>query len=161
MRVGARLMWGRWPSLGRPMRIEASVNGEVACTAGLSTSGYLSAHLNTEVNRANSNNVLRVVGIETHDAESVHLQWPVKCVGEGDVVTIRLLPEGLTSPPSSRQLSSEASSHLFADTALASRVLAACATFEGHTSVSHLSQPPHACAARAEEGAAVRASPAF
>lgn len=128
------------------MRIEASVNGTVVCTAGLSGSGYLSAHLNTEVNRANPTDVLRIVGIETRDTESVHLQWPVASIREGDVVKLRLLPDGASSEPSSRKLSSEAPSNLLTDTALASRVLAACATFEGALaqlfSESQLAEPP-------------------
>jgi len=128
------------------MRIEASVNGKVVCTAGLSGSGYLSAHLNTEVSRANPKDALRIVGIETHDTESVHLQWPAAPVSEGDVITLKLLPDGSSSEPSSRTLSSKAPSNLLTDTSLASRVLAACATFEVALAelfaASQLAEPP-------------------
>jgi hypothetical protein len=112
------------------MRIEALVNGEPVCTAGLSCGGYLSAHLNTQVGRAPPADVLRLVGIETRDTESVHLQWPAVPVREGDVVTLNLLADGPSSEPSARSLSSAAPSNLFTNLALASRVLSACATFE-------------------------------
>ena len=114
------------------MRIEALVNGEHLCTAGLSVSGYLSAHLNVSErpDATTSRRVLRVVGIETNETESVHIEWPVATLVQGDSVTLRLLPDGETTAPISRQASSEAASNLLCSVTLAQEVLAACERFE-------------------------------
>ena len=114
------------------MRIQALLNDQPAGTAGLATGGFVSAHLNTEVRSTEPGvrNVLRLVGIETHPTESVHIDWPVVNVKEGDVVTLKLLPDGPCTEPAQVMRSSEAPSNLFTNTALASRVLAVCSAFE-------------------------------
>ena len=96
------------------MRIQALLNDQPVCTAGLDTRGFLSAHLNIEVrcSEPDAQNVLRLVGIETHKTESVHIDWPVVNVKEGDVVTLKLLPDGRSTEPVQMKRSSEAPSNL-------------------------------------------------
>lgn len=114
------------------MRIQALLYDQPVCTAGLDTRGFLSAHLNIEVrySEPDAQNVLRLVGIETHKTESVHIDWPVVNVKEGDVVTLKLLPDGRSTEPVQMKRSSEAPSNLLTNTGLASRILAVCSAFE-------------------------------
>lgn len=114
------------------MRIQALLNDQPVCTAGLDTTGFLSAHLKTEVRSSepDAQNVLRLVGIETHKTESVYIDWPVVNVKEGDVVTLKLLPDGQSTAPVQTKRSSEAPSNLLTNTELANRILAVCSAFE-------------------------------
>lgn len=114
------------------MRIQAFLNDKPVCTAGLDTSGFLSAHLNTVVrcSEPDAQNALRLVGIETHKTESVYIDWPVVNVKEGDVVTLKLLPDGRSTEPVQTKRSSEAPSNLLTNTAFANRILAVCSAFE-------------------------------
>lgn len=113
------------------MRIEASVNGKQLCTASIVGPGYLSAHLNLS-DRPNEQKpgVLRVVGCETESTETQFVEWPVGEVQVGDVVQLRVLPEGQGTQPVERRSSSESPTNLFTGVAQGQELLSICATFE-------------------------------
>ena len=114
------------------MRIEALLNTESCCTAGISTSGYVSAHLNHSKRSGSAS--LTLVAIEAHETESVHLEWPAIPLNEGDVVTLRLLGDGPSTEPAKRATTSDHPANLFADPSLAAEVLDACKEFENRLS---------------------------
>ena len=110
------------------MRIEALLNTDSCCTAGISTPGYVSAHLNHSKTSGIAS--LTLVAIEAHETESVHLEWPVVTLKEGDVVTLRLLADGPSTEPAKTSRTSDHPANLFADQNLAAQALEACREFE-------------------------------
>ena len=110
------------------MRIEALLNAATCFTAGISTPGYVSAHLNHSKTTGKAS--LTLVAIEAHETESVHLEWPAVPLNEGDVVTLRLLPDGAPTEPAKRTTTSDHPANLFADQSLAKEALDACKEFE-------------------------------
>jgi hypothetical protein len=114
------------------MRIEALINTESCCIAGISTSGYVGAHLNHESPPGSAS--LSLVAIETHESESVHFEWPPVALKEGDVVTIRLLADGPFTEPAKKAATSDHPANLFADPRLAADVLVASKEFENRLS---------------------------
>ena len=63
-------------------------------------------------------------GIDTAEATSnTHSSWDVDVVVEGDLVEIRLLPDGPTDLPSQTQVTSERAENLFSDSALGERLI--------------------------------------
>ena len=110
------------------MRIEALLNTDSCCTAGIVTRGYVSAHLNHSKTSGAAS--ITLVAIEAHETESVHLEWPVVALKEGDVVTLRLLADGPSTEPAKRSTTSDHPENLFADPSLAEQVLDACKEFE-------------------------------
>lgn len=114
------------------MRIKAHVNGAPVCLAALDGDGYLSAHLNLSHRTTSepSERVLRLVGIETNETESVYLEWPQVELQEGDVVSLQLGAEGEATSPASRRTSSESPSNLPLEAALATDLLTTCGKFE-------------------------------
>ncbi len=110
------------------MRIEALLNTDSCSTAGIATPGYVSAHLNHSKTSGTAS--LTLVAIEAHETESVHLEWPVVALKEGDVVTLRLLADGPSTEPAKTSTTSNHPANLFKDTSLAAEVLDACKEFE-------------------------------
>lgn len=115
------------------MRIEALLNTESCCTAGIATPGYVSAHLNHSKTSGTAS--LTLVAIEAHETESVHLDWPVVALKEGDVVTLRLLADGPSTEPAKTSRTSEHPANLFSDPNIAAQVLDACKEFENRLGV--------------------------
>jgi hypothetical protein len=114
------------------MRLSLSVNGAAPMVASLPGSGYLSAHLNMSNCPKDSDfsKHVRVVGIETREKETAYLKWPTLDLNTGDVVQVKILPDGEGDTPSEIRRSSEAPSNLFTDINLAKEVLLAVSDFE-------------------------------
>ncbi len=115
------------------MRLSLSVNGAVPIIASLSGAGYLSAHLNMSdrpKENEHSKNV-RISGTETRETENVRLKWPTIDLETGDIVELRILPDGEGDVPSEVRKSSESPYNLFASAELARDLLEAVSEFEG------------------------------
>jgi hypothetical protein len=69
-------------------------------------------------------------GIETRETETLHWKWPSVKLKVGDVVELRVLPEGEGNEPSEIRRSSESPNNLFSNVELAKQVLRAVAEFE-------------------------------
>jgi len=118
------------------MRLCLSLNGVSRFVASRPSAGYLNAHLNM-VERPKENDhskKLRVVGIETRETETLRLEWPIVDLNVGDVVELRILPEGDGDTPCEIQKSSESPDNLFSNTALAKEFIEVASEFEGRVS---------------------------
>ncbi|HEY4905701.1 MAG TPA: hypothetical protein VIH89_19635 [Candidatus Sulfotelmatobacter sp.] len=73
---------------------------------------------------------VRLEGMETREAETLHLKWPSVELKVGDVVELRILPEGEGNEPSEVRRSSESPYNLFSNDELARAVLEAVSEFE-------------------------------
>lgn len=118
------------------MRLSMAVNGGNPVVASLPRPGYLSAHLNMsdrpKENESKKN--VRLAGTETRESESVHLEWPSVELKVGDVVELRVLPDGEGNEPSKVRRSSESPYNLFSNPDLAKELLQAVSEFEGRLS---------------------------
>jgi len=115
------------------MRLSVSVNGVTRFIASLSGPGYLNAHLNMveRPKESDRSRKLRVVGTDTsQDTENVGLEWPTVDLGIGDVVELRILPEGEGHAPAETRRSSESPSNLFTNTDLAKELLQLVSDYE-------------------------------
>jgi hypothetical protein len=114
------------------MRLSIAVNTGNPIIASLSGSGYLSAHLNMSYRPKEGENKknVRIDGTETNETETVHLKWPSFDLKTGDVLELRVLPDGEGDPPSEIRRSSESPYNLFASTELAQELVQAVAEFE-------------------------------
>ncbi len=115
------------------MRLSMAVNGSNPVVASLQRPGYLSAHLNLS-DRPQDNerkNTARIFGIETGETETVHLKWPSVVLEVGDVVELRVLPDGEGNEPSETRRSSESPYNLFSSPELAEELVQAVSEFEG------------------------------
>ena len=99
------------------MRLSLSVNGAAPIVASLPGQGYLSAHLNMNDR-------------QTEETETVYLNWPTLNLEIGDVVELRVLPNGNGDPPSEIRRSSESRDNLFSSAELANELLKAVSNFE-------------------------------
>jgi hypothetical protein len=114
------------------MRLSMAVNGGNPIVASLPHPGYLSAHLNMS-DRPKDNERkkdVRLAGMETRETETVHLKWPSVKLKVGDVVELRVLPDGEGNEPSEIGRSSESPYNLFSNAELAKEVLQAVSEFE-------------------------------
>lgn len=73
---------------------------------------------------------ISVGGFETQTTETVSLNWPTFELKTGDVVELRVLPEGEGDQPSEIRKSSESPYNLFSSTELAKQMLQAVSEFE-------------------------------
>jgi len=73
---------------------------------------------------------VRAVGIETRETETIYMKWPQLDLQVGDVVEVRILPEGEGDAPKERKTSSEAPSNLLSSVELATEVVRAVSEFE-------------------------------
>src|ERR1700730_3312635 len=99
------------------MRLSLSVNGAHPVVASVSGPGFLSAHLNMN-DRPKENGHTRKVrmrGTETGDTETISLTWPPVDLAVGDVLELRILPDGEGDAPSELRRSSESPSTLFSN----------------------------------------------
>jgi hypothetical protein len=77
---------------------------------------------------------VRIDGSETGEAETIHLKWPTVDLKVGDVVELRVLPDGEGNEPSEIRRSSESPYNLFSSAELAKELLQAVSEFEGRLS---------------------------
>ena len=114
------------------MRLSMAVNGGNPIVASLPHPGYLSAHLNMR-DRPKDNErkvTIRLAGNETRETETVHLKWPSIGLEVGDVVELRVLPEGEGNEPIEARTSSKSPYSLFSNAELAKELLQAVSEFE-------------------------------
>jgi hypothetical protein len=114
------------------MRLSMAVNGGNPIVASLPHPGYLSAHLNMS-DRPKDNEhkkTIRLAGNETRETETVHLKWPSIELEVGDVVELRVLPEGEGNEPSEARTSSKSPYNLFSNAELAKELLQVVSEFE-------------------------------
>jgi hypothetical protein len=114
------------------MRLSMAVNDGNPIVASLPCPGYLSAHLNMsdrpKDNERKKN--VRLDGMETRETETVHLKWPSVELKVGDVVELRVLPDGEGNEPSEVRRSSESPYNLFSNAELAKELIQAVSEFE-------------------------------
>jgi hypothetical protein len=114
------------------MRLALKVNETPRVLAAVSGPGYLSAHLNLS-DRPKDNDysrVVRIVGFQTLETETVRLSWPEFDLQPGDTVELHLLDEGDGDAPSAVRRSSEQPENLFSHPEVAREVLSAVSAFE-------------------------------
>ncbi len=114
------------------MRLALKVNETPRVLAAVSGPGYLSAHLNLS-DRPKDNDhskVVRIVGFQTHETETVRLSWPEFDLQLGDTVELRLLDDGEGDAPSAVRRSSDSPENLFSHPEIAGEVLSAVSAFE-------------------------------
>ena len=73
---------------------------------------------------------VRVVGIQTSETETVHLEWPEVELRVGDTAEVSLLNDGASDPPGTVRSSSESPQNLFSHPELAREVLSVVTDFE-------------------------------
>jgi hypothetical protein len=114
------------------MRLSLSVNGVSRYVAAVPGPGYLSAHLNMRDRPKEGDRLaqVRVEGNQTTDTETVTLKWPTFELHGGDVVEVRVLPDGEGDVPAEVRKSSESPPNLLANDELAKNVLNAVSDFE-------------------------------
>ena len=114
------------------MRLSMTVNGAAPIVASVNGSGYLSAALKMmdRPDEYETRTRITVGGFETQTTETARLEWPTIDLKIGDVVELRILPNGQGDPPSEIRRSSEAPYNLFANTELAKELLQAVSQFE-------------------------------
>jgi hypothetical protein len=114
------------------MRLSISLNGAAPITASLPGQGYLNTHL-VMANRAKENDYsrkVRAVAIETREKETIYMKWPELDLQVGDVLEVRILPDGEGDAPSHCKTSSEAPSNLFSKIELAKELVQVVSEFE-------------------------------
>ena len=114
------------------MRLSLKVNGIRRLVAAVNGSGYLNAHLNlSERPNVNENSKLvRIVGIETHESETVRLSWPEMKLQIGDTVELEVLSDGESDPPAESRKSSESPNNLLSQPEFAREVVSVVSTFD-------------------------------
>jgi len=114
------------------IRLSLSVNGTSRFIASSPGTGYLSAHLNMHdrPKEGDRSRKIRVEGIETAETETVSLKWPTVDLDVGDVVELRILPEGEGDAPSDIRRSTDLPSNLFSNPDLAKELLQMVSDFE-------------------------------
>jgi hypothetical protein len=114
------------------MRLSMAVNGGNPVVGSLPHPGYLSAELKMS-DRPKDNqrkNTITLAGSETRETETVWLKWPSVELKVGDVVELRVLPDGQGNEPSQVRKSSESPYNLFSNAELAKELLQAVSEFE-------------------------------
>jgi hypothetical protein len=109
-----------------------AVNGGNPVVASLPHPGYLSAHLNMShrPEDAERKTTIRLAGNETRETETVHLKWPSIQLKVGDVIELRVLPDGEGDEPSEVRSSSKSPYNLFSNAELAKELVQAVSEFE-------------------------------
>ncbi len=114
------------------MRISLTVNGMQRTIAAVSGPGYLNVHVNLH-DRPKENDyskVVRVVGTETLETETVSLEWLTVELSTGDSIEIRLLEDGDSDAPSEIRRSSESPRNLFSRPDLAQQLITLVSEFD-------------------------------
>src|SRR2546425_12408611 len=102
-------------SVRRNMRLSLSVNGAHPVIASVSGPGFLSAHLNIHDRPKEDDHSIkvRISGHQTAETETISMSWPTTDLNVGDVVGLRILPDGEGDAPLKVRRSSESPSNLF------------------------------------------------
>jgi hypothetical protein len=97
------------------MRLSLTVNGTARTIASLQGPGFLNAHLNMSdrPKEAERSNKVRIQGSHTAETETTSVKWPAVELEIGDVVELRILPEGDGDAPSEVRNWSESPSNRF------------------------------------------------
>jgi hypothetical protein len=114
------------------MRLALKINGIPRLVAAVSGPGFLNAHLNLS-DRPKDNDysrVVRIVGVQTLETETVRLSWPEVDLQVGDTAELRLLDDGEGDAPGAVRRSSESPQNLLSHAELASEVLSVVSGFE-------------------------------
>src|SRR5262249_48344841 len=74
---------------------------------------------------------VRVAGTITEEKETTRLDWPTFELAMGDVVELRVLPDGPGDPPTETRKSSELPSNLLSNVEFAKEVFATVRDFDG------------------------------
>lgn len=115
------------------MRLSLSLNGSSKYTASQPGPGFLSAHVNLH-NRPKDDDHsgrVRIAGTITEETETTRLDWRSYDLTVGDVVELRVLPDGPGDPPVETQKSSEAPTNLLSNVDFAKEVLATVSEIDG------------------------------
>ena len=89
----------------------------------------------------NERKTIRLDGNETREAETVHLKWPSVELKVGDVVELRVLPDGEGNEPSEVRSSSKSPYSLFSNAELAKELLQAVSRSSRNGSANYLRSP--------------------
>lgn len=118
------------------MRLSLSVNGAHPVVASVSGPGFLSAHLNIHDRPKEDDHSIkvRISGHQTAETETISMSWPTADLNLGDLVELRILPEGEGDVPTKVSKSSEVPSNLFSNTELAKEMLQLVSDFEDRLS---------------------------
>jgi hypothetical protein len=114
------------------MRLSMAVNKGNPIVATISGPGYLGAHVNMS-DRLKDNEdkkIVRLVGMETRETETIQLTWPSVELKLGDVVELRILPEGEGDEPAEVRESSASPDNLFSTSEMANELVQAVSEFE-------------------------------
>jgi hypothetical protein len=114
------------------MRLSMAVNKRNPIIARIAGPGYLSAHLNMSDRPKDNDDIktVELVGMETRETETVHLNWPRVELKIGDVVELGILPEGEGDEPTEFRRSSESPDNLFSNSEIAKDLIRAVSEFE-------------------------------
>ena len=114
------------------MRLSLSVNGAHPVVASVSGPGFLSAHLNIHDRPKEDDHSIkvRISGNQTAETETISMSWPTSDLNVGDVVELRILPDGEGDAPSEVRRSSESPSNLFSNADLAKELVQIVYDFE-------------------------------
>jgi hypothetical protein len=80
--------------------LEVSVNGHIACIAGVGDHGLVNAIVNCSTDLGRDDIDLMVGGLNTETDEHTH--WPTTTLGVGSEVLIRVIETVATDPPRER-----------------------------------------------------------
>jgi hypothetical protein len=114
------------------MRLSLSVNGASTVVASLAGPGFLSAHLNIHDRPKENDHSIQIgiKGYQTAETETISMSWPTADLNVGDVVELRILPEGEGDVPAKMRKTSESPSNLFSNTELAKQMLQLVSDFD-------------------------------
>jgi hypothetical protein len=114
------------------MRLSMAVNKGNPIVATIAGPGYLDAHLNMgdRPKHDEDKKIVRLVGMETRETETVVLEWPSVDLKIGDVVELRVLPEGEGDEPTEIRRSSESPDNLFSTSEMANELVRTVSEFE-------------------------------
>jgi len=115
------------------MRLSLSVNGTSHLVASVPGAGYLNAHLNMHDRPKENERSSKIcfVGTDTSaETENLSLRWPEFDLKVGDVVELRILPDGEGDAPREARRSSEVPSNLLSSAELAKELLQIVSDFD-------------------------------
>jgi hypothetical protein len=116
------------------MRLELTVNDGSPVRASLQSKGWLSAHLNLDIEPESEKTSGKVFldSIDTSDEpNAVHSTWDVGNLAVGDRIQVRVLDDGEADPPTKIRRTSESPKNLFfQETETARALLSAIRSFD-------------------------------
>jgi len=112
------------------MRLSVSVNDQPAVTGSLTTTGWLAAHaIVTNDESDEQSNRVWINAIDTsEEPNTTHIDWEAGPLAVGDIVEIKILPDGEVERPTNVRRTSESPRNLFSSIEKARLLLAAIKT---------------------------------